>query len=164
MPKDVGKDTAEGRIDYMVKQALDSFMAEADERHGIPPDWLREWSANVAERIGERGKALSDEEKVRLMQPRGAVEPTTVRRRAELRQMHKGFVINEADKESGVYTFRCRANYFRMLEEALRAGTTYLPVGGGSEGGRRRAKELNKFAETQAKLRRDKRSPQRARR
>ena len=36
--KDEGKDTAEGRIDYMLKLALNSFLAEADERHGIPAD------------------------------------------------------------------------------------------------------------------------------
>ena len=67
--------------------------------------------------------------------------------------------MNEADKESGVYTFRCKANYYNTLDGALRAGTTYDTVGDSAEGGRRRAAELNKFAEQQGKLRRDKRKP-----
>ena len=67
MPKDEGKDTAEGRVNYMLKMALNSFMAEADERHGIPADWLREWGARVSDRIGEQAAQLSEEEKARLM-------------------------------------------------------------------------------------------------
>ena len=113
----------------------------------------------VAERISARAKELSEEEKRRLMAPQGAIEPTTVRRRAELKAMHDYFVVNEADKESGVYTFRCKANYYITLDGALRAGTTYDTVGEGAESGRRRAGELNKFAEAQAKLRADERKP-----
>ena len=82
MPKGVGRDTAEGRIDYMFGQALQAFVNEAETRHDIPSPWLAEWRTAVAERISEKAKELSEEQRQRLMVPRGAVEPTTVRRGA----------------------------------------------------------------------------------
>ena len=82
VPKEVGRDTAEGRIDYMFGQALQAFVNEAETRHDIPSPWLAEWRTAVAERISEKAKELSEEERQRLMVPRGAVEPTTVRRGA----------------------------------------------------------------------------------
>ena len=151
VPPTSGEDSPEGRILYMVECALDRFVERAVERD-VPDFVFGEWRALVRDRVSEAASRIGEASKRRLM---GEVDhmPTVERCADALAAMQEAFVICEADKESGVYTFVCRRHYHTLLATELQ-GQTYDHTGTGSARARQTSSKITKAVQANALERR----------
>lgn len=140
VPESRGPDTPEGRVTYMINCACDRLIDRAYEQHDIPKEDFQEWKQQVIAAVGKELHNLTAADREELMKANGTSR-ILEERRAELRRLQQAFVICEADKESGMYTFVCKKHYVELTEKELN-NPTYTREGAGAARARAASNKL----------------------
>ena len=114
-------DAVEQRVINMVALAMESYYKkylEKNEKVDCPREMFAAYDDIVAAQVNEFVKTLTAEEKRRMLY---ATEDAPVSKEQEtiLEQVHEVLHVNEADKESGRYTFTCKYLHDRWMQKEV---------------------------------------------
>ena len=122
----------------MVDQALDKFVEEQEDVHGVPRYVFAAWAAAIWQRARQKlvEGAMSPQDAEEIIRwfnadddepgwPAGSL--------LALQAMHRQYVFTVADKETGTFTICCRQHWVATVQKDLDTSGTYVAVGGGAD-------------------------------
>ena len=124
--------SAKDRIVEMVGAALDSFQKSASESYGYGPMEFAAWEDAILAKTAAAATGFTKEERDELERWSPSEVGWSVAASREMQWLHSHFVVQPADKETGVLTFTCRKHWETMLLKEVHETPTYSFVGAGA--------------------------------
>ena len=130
-PRSGGREAAD-YVRGMVQAALEEFAKTQQEVNGISPAAFLPWIAAVMELVEPQIRGLGPRVLDEVMDWSEDEIGWTVDAEREVRKLQRSFVIQPADKETGVMTLTCRALWEERLLAEAHGTATYETAGYGA--------------------------------